>query len=248
MIFMVSFCAKAQNSLLFYKNPMKKLKVEMNSYDVDKFIDTLNNYHVEYHTDSLIYKVFDSNRKLLAMGEYNYKPQTNYSKKIIMEEVPDSLWEKHGFSGNDISKENEYVIEYYQNGFWKEYYENGKLKLEGYYQMTKDHSQKIGIWRFYYPNGNLQETYSIGEIEEGDNISFCMNGFYICYFENEQIKSKGFYTASRTDCVDTVMSIDPITGIQYIKIKHKECFTSEKSGDWKYFNEKGILINEEQYD
>lgn len=49
----------------------------------------------------------------------------------------------------------------YQCGTYKDYYESGKLKSCGLYELTKDRkgrfkSTAIGEWMYYYPNGKVQ--------------------------------------------------------------------------------------------
>lgn len=41
------------------------------------------------------------------------------------------------------------------DGPYKEYYENGQLKQEGFYKNDK----KIKVWKTYYDNGQLLEVY-----------------------------------------------------------------------------------------
>ncbi|MFO7613809.1 MAG: toxin-antitoxin system YwqK family antitoxin [Bacteroidales bacterium] len=50
-----------------------------------------------------------------------------------------------------------------RNGFWKEYYNDGRLRAEGNY----DHDLKDGPWKFYHLNGALEQegTYMKGKPE-----------------------------------------------------------------------------------
>lgn len=51
-----------------------------------------------------------------------------------------------------------------RNGNWKEYFDNGILKGEGYY----DHDVKVGPWVYYHMNGKIEQTGtfdSLGRLE-----------------------------------------------------------------------------------
>jgi antitoxin component YwqK of YwqJK toxin-antitoxin module len=63
-----------------------------------------------------------------------------------------------------------------KNGEWKEYYENGQLKIVGFY---KDGKQE-GEWKEYHENGQLK---SVGSFKNGRQ-----EGEWKAYDENGQLK------------------------------------------------------------
>lgn len=56
-------------------------------------------------------------------------------------------------SKNEISRERP------NNGYYKEYYENGRLKSEEFYENGK----KDGTWKTYFPNGNVRTIKTFDE-------------------------------------------------------------------------------------
>ena len=93
-----------------------------------------------------------------------------------------------------IGNIDDFFKEYYNYriGFWNEFYENGKLKSSGNYNLdtytqcctggicSGFYSYKYGEWNYYYDNGNLKAKgkYRIGKkhketsCEGGDEINF----------------------------------------------------------------------------
>ena len=83
----------------------------------------------------------------------------------------------HSLVGRNSYKNNQ------KEGYWKEYFENGKLKSEGYYK----NGIKNGYWKNYNQKDKLET--------EGNYINGLKEGMWKKYWENSvNLKSKCNYT------------------------------------------------------
>jgi antitoxin component YwqK of YwqJK toxin-antitoxin module len=122
----------------------------------------------------------------------------------------------------------------YHSGIYKEFYESGKLKLDGNYEIAdsvtcvscfdltenkkiskaQSHSNRVGVWKEYYENGKLRASGSYNGIHETN-----------------------------------FMKIPKPTGEMgpgvFIPGDYSEEYMKDKN--WNYYNEKGELIREEFY-
>jgi antitoxin component YwqK of YwqJK toxin-antitoxin module len=103
------------------------------------------------------------------------------------------------FSCNQEIKLDENVIEMYNDGspkivemyqqkkgerikkYYKEFYENGKIKIEGAIKNDK----REGIWTYFYENGNI---WSVGNYVDGK-----AQGKFTQYYENGKLWAYTFY-------------------------------------------------------
>ncbi len=69
-----------------------------------------------------------------------------------------------------------------KDNYWKEYYDDGKLKAEGKY----DRDKRIGEWKFYHENGNLEQ---IGKYNEEGKY----HGEWKWFYENGNLLREESY-------------------------------------------------------
>ena len=139
---------------------------------------------------------------------------------------------------------NESVLEKWQNGqlkktritnkadeFESNYFQNGVKESEGLLIQNK----KEGQWKYYHPNGSIKKKVIYKEgVLFGESFSF---------FENGQIKSKGFFD-----------ELSLRTGIWYEYFENGQMKTigsynlGAKTDEWSYFNNNGIIEKNESFD
>ena len=73
-------------------------------------------------------------------------------------------------------------IENSNNTYFKEYYENGNLKAEGWISEKK----KAGYWKFYFENGAIAH--------QGHYESDRKDNYWYYFFENGQVEKEGHYS------------------------------------------------------
>jgi antitoxin component YwqK of YwqJK toxin-antitoxin module len=103
-----------------------------------------------------------------------------------------------------------------REGFWKEYYPDGKLKASGNYKSDK----KVGNWKFYYPNGNLEQ---LGKFIDGKADSS-----WVWYYPNGKLLREETFLNGLSDGVMTEYNMDGSIIIQGDYIEGKE------EGFWFY--------------
>jgi antitoxin component YwqK of YwqJK toxin-antitoxin module len=128
-----------------------------------------------------------------------------------------------------------------ENGIFKYYFSNGKLKSEGNFQYDK----KIGKWNNYNNSGTIDYI---------DNFS---ENYRAYYYLNGDVKSEGqldsLLAYRKTIDLGDFFSADRIGKWTFYypnsKVKCKGYFTSKsKTGKWEYYDENGNLIRTETYD
>ena len=104
-------------------------------------VDTIVNYHIngwstEYNSDGSVYveQLFDFDRPVIQKFYLYYK-----DGKIKSEWKSDTLGRVKDAA--DISP---------ANGYWKEYYHNGQMQMEGRKNQNKNND---GVWIYYDENG-----------------------------------------------------------------------------------------------
>ena len=116
-----------------------------------------------------------------------------------------------------------------KDGFWKEYYRNGKLKEEGNYIV----GAKDGFWKAYYDNGNLasEGTYKDGKPD----------GLWKEYYYDGELKSEKNYKNGQKDGVFKTYGSKghPLEDGQYKDDK--------QDGLWKYYDSSTDLKEEGYY-
>ena len=73
------------------------------------------------------------------------------------------------------------TVNYLREGYWKDYYSNGKL----YYKGNFISGELDGYWEFYYPNGNLWY--------KGNFISGNKEGYWESYHSNGNLEKQEIY-------------------------------------------------------
>jgi antitoxin component YwqK of YwqJK toxin-antitoxin module len=139
-----------------------------------------------------------------------------------------------------------YILEgdkYLPDGKWTEHYENGKVKLTGYYKRNKP----IGTWQEFYQNGKLMDVYNYAILLDNGDITSCLSGSYQEYYQNGKLKINGFYSAAMVDETDTQVITDPVTGLEKTAITHHSEFKNAKVGPWEYYKETGELDRKVDY-
>jgi antitoxin component YwqK of YwqJK toxin-antitoxin module len=178
--------------------------------------------------DSLSYQVKDS----LANGMYShYRKQTGHNYYLI-ETGQFSDGKKYGtFKFRDTVKLYEEETNY-DNGEvsnYKYFHPNFKLKEEG----KTVNGKKEGLSKFYNDKGIL-----IKEVNYKKDTEF---GEYKEYYDDGALKSTGHY--KHTKGFITNSTFDSQGNVHERKTASDNI--PQKSGEWKYFDEKGTLIKTE---
>jgi uncharacterized protein len=133
-----------------------------------------------------------------------------------------------------------------KDGFWKEYFDSGKLKAEGNYK--KD--IRTGQWKFYHRNKQLEQ---IGQYDDTGKFI----GEWKWYYENGSLLRKEFYRNGLADGLMTeydpqdniVAEGDYINGLEngfwsynYGDIKLEgDYIDGQRNGKWKHYFGDGTL-------
>lgn len=113
----------------YFKNGKKQ--------SVDTLVnDHINGWSTEYNSDGNVYvsQLFDFDRPIIQKFYLYYK-----DGKIKSEWTSDTL--------GRVKDATDIIA---ANGYWKEYYHNGKLKMEGRKNQNKNYD---GVWIYYDENG-----------------------------------------------------------------------------------------------
>lgn len=139
-----------------------------------------------------------------------------------------------------------------KDGFWKEYYDDGKLKAEGRYEKDR----RIGEWKFYHKNGKLEQIgtynddgrydgrwkwyYNDGDLlREESYYNGLADGLMTEYDEDGQIVAEGEYIEGLEngywiyDYGDIRMEGEYVDGL--------------RNGEWKHYYSNGQLSFEGEY-
>lgn len=194
-----------------------------------------NGYYFERsHTDSIIYEIKDS----LRNGYYKKWVTVNNSKSYYLSEI--------GFYTNN--EKDGFFIDYYKNGKVKSIIEYNKFENNNTFLSFYDNGNpmesgqkinyiNIGLWKYWNKNGKI--------IKECNYSNGKLKGNYKEYFSNGNVKLNGIYT--HIQLVDTAQMEDfdnPGCFYDYVFLNNEY---PVKDGEWKYFNEQGILVRTENY-
>jgi len=125
------------------------------------------------------------------------------------------------YNENDTTKINEifYVVSktnMIKNGIYLKYYQNGVLKVKGFYKQNK----KDSIWFDFFENGM-----KLSKIEYENDLK---NGIYVKYFEN--IIDSGYYKQGKKDSLWYKYNLKgTLNSFGYYK-------NDKKNGIWKYYD------------
>ena len=151
-----------------------------------------------------------------------------------------------------LTKERKTIVEgslsseadsYAREGKWVEYFDNGLVKITGYYYKNKP----TGMWQKYYPSGKIMAAYTYGLVDNEEYFSVLIGSYTEC-FENGRIRVNGLYKASlNPNNKDSIYVEDAVTGEQVLKTVPSRKPKSEKIGSWEYYSENGELMKKEEY-
>jgi len=91
---------------------------------------------------------------------------------------PKDEFQKFYYPTGELQFQGNYDSANLRQGFWREYFKNGKIKAEGSVLDGKE----TGLWKFYYEDGRIER-----EVE----ISYGNNGYVKRYFRNGNISFEG---------------------------------------------------------
>ncbi len=177
-----------------------------------------------------IEKTYDENAKIASIIEYDNGKKNGIStifhpngkilsKGLYQEDIPEGLHEFKDENGQLISSS----LINQGSGYWKEFYANGKLKMEGlFFQKAR-----VKLWKFYYPSGKLDEEVPFDDYG-------VMNGLSKSYFENGLVSSQGNYTDNRRD---GIWKYYYMNGQTYVEALFRQ---GSRDGIWNEWNWKGV--------
>jgi antitoxin component YwqK of YwqJK toxin-antitoxin module len=134
------------------------------------------------------------------------------------------------------------AVDYFQMfGQWKEYFPNGKVKIEGFY----DYSQPVGVWKFYHSSGKLKPWYSISKIVADSSQCYCRTGYFEDFYENGNLKMSGFYSVA----LDTLVEVAwvPIDDAGNIRAILGRGYRSKPDLTWTYYKPNGEIERKVEY-
>lgn len=143
------------------------------SYEV-KF-DTTFNVGISYYDDGTIKSKEIMDKSFALSGKCIYWCKNGQITKEV--DFQSKVWENYSTHYcNGQLKSLGTIVDYsYKSGKWEEWYQNGKVKVEGTYRKRSPGSQlpeiKVGEWKSYYSNGNLasDEYYT----KHGEKTGIC---------------------------------------------------------------------------
>ena len=168
----------------------------------------------------------DTNLIVYISGDWDYYALMNSKYDTILT----------GHLGGKIA------FDYFQMyGQWKEYFPNGTVKIEGYY----DSNQPVGLWKFYYSSGKLKSWYSISKIVADSSQCYCKTGYFENFYENGNLKMSGFYSVT----LDTLVEVAwvPIDDDGNLKAIWARGYRSKPDLTWTYFKPNGEMERKVEY-
>ncbi len=184
--------------------------------------------------DNRLIRENDSFKVFVATGDTS-------NSVCISEEY--SLYRLVSKSGRTIAS-GAFIFEsdkYLQDGKWAAFYENGRIRMTGYFQR----GIPVGTWQEFNKNGGLKTVSNYGLFVQSTGVTSCLSGTYQEYYNSGKLKINGFYAGSLVTVHDTVTVADPVTGQDVIKVINRKKLTAVKSGRWEYFEENGDLEKKE---
>ncbi|HLG36239.1 MAG TPA: toxin-antitoxin system YwqK family antitoxin [Bacteroidia bacterium] len=181
-----------------YRNDilMQTVQVEQEKYDVKK---------IYYHDGTV--KSIGTYKKGLPEGvfrEYDSKGNLTDTASI--------------YTDGRLSRQGKLDDQGREQGVWKEFFEDGKVKSEGSYKEGK----REGLWSFFYNN---QQTEQAGEYVKGKP-----SGEWKKFFADGKLQRNEFYENGKENGIMTEYSSDSIIIAQGNYVEGK------KDGLWKFNN------------
>ena len=140
---------------------------------------------------------------------------------------------------NGVQYERGFNINGVREGAWMVWYSNGQLGNK----LNFKHGKLDSLFVTFFENGQVM---FIGNYKED-----ARTGLWKEYFENGKLKSEGCYCEDIHPVYVTHDNVDSLKN-EYPNLIDNIIFLDYtldfKSGQWKYYNEKGMLIREEYYE
>jgi antitoxin component YwqK of YwqJK toxin-antitoxin module len=171
--------------------------------------------------DSVKYYVASDGKNLVSINE-----ESSYYKLLTKEH-------KVITDGPFIAEGDKFL----QDGKWTERFDNGKIKMSGYYHRNNP----IGTWREFYSNGKPKAIYNYAIIMDNGETYTCLSGSYQEFYQTGKLKVNGFYSANAIKVKDTIYVQDPVTLSTVSKVLTHNIYYPEKTGHWEYYTESGEL-------
>lgn len=109
-----------------------------------------------------------------------------------------------------------------EQGLWREFYDDGKIKSEGHYKDGKREKK----WNFYFNNGHVEQT--------GEYVNGKPSGEWIKYFSDGKLNRDEFYENGKENGIMTEYSRDSVI------IARGNYVDGKKDGVWN-FNNNGYI-------
>lgn len=156
----------------FYNNGQKYRETNFNGYDrngtdIKWYKNGAINWYMylkdgrmsfpyfSFHLNGMLERYCDYDRKLNREFEKVWQPNGILSQETISIDSTEDGWiVKDYYESGNLSRIANYNV---PRGYWVEYYENGKIGLEGYIENTQ--FCQIGRWREWHENGQLNREY-----------------------------------------------------------------------------------------
>jgi len=201
--------------------------------------------HAQDNPIPFLFTSEDDNRLIKENDSLKYYTASGDSANpvVINEEA---AWYKLLNKEHRLIAEGAYIADgdkYLQEGRWVEKFDNGKVKLAGYYHKNIP----IGTWEEYYSTGKIKTVSNYGAFINRKGIVSCRSGSYQEYYQSGKLKVNGFYAANFVTYSDTMTIEDPITGNSVIKVQQDNRLHAEKTGHWEYYDENGEPEKNEDY-
>ena len=156
----------------------------------------------------------------------------------------ENSWYKLLNKNRKVVAEGPYVAEgdrFIQDGKWVSYFENGKMKMSGYFKR----SLPIGTWQEYFSSGKVKKITNYGLfVYKGEPVTG-LSGTYQEFFASGNLKVNGFYGSVVFSYKDTTYVEDPVSGNKVAKVIVHNDIRAEKMGHWEYYTEDGELERKE---
>ena len=176
---------------------------------VDKYVRDVKQAEAQEVQKLDVRNEYYPNRKLKSSGTYRHDiPEGIYREYDTTGHIVLSrIFDMGILSGEGIVKEDGS-----RDGYWKEFYPDGKLKAEG----TYNNGIQTGEWKYYYPGGKLEQTgkfsaagkfygtwkwfYESGQLmREEEYTNGLKDGMHTEYDENGKVVEEGEYTNDEED-------------------------------------------------
>ena len=126
------------------------------------------------------------------------------------------------YSGGRLLSQGKLDDQGREQGLWREFYEDGKIKSEGNYKDGRREKE----WNFYYNNGQVEQT--------GEYVKGKPSGEWIKYFSDGKLNRHEFYENGKENGIMTEYSRDSVI------IAKGNYIEGKKEGVWN-FNNNGYL-------